>query len=98
MARLELLDEASRARLLATDCPVFDTQPWVQGPPLKQRRVALISTAGLHRRGDRPFAVPSGHGPAVQGDYRVIPGDLAANDLVMSHVSVNFDRTGFQQD
>lgn len=98
MARLELLDDTSRARLLALDCPVFATQPWVQGPPLKQQRVALISTAGLHRRGDRPFGVPSGHGPAVQGDYRVIPSDLATNDLVMSHVSVNFDRTGFQQD
>lgn len=32
------------------------------------------------------------------GDYRVIPGDTAANDIVMSHVSTNFDRTGFQQD
>jgi D-proline reductase (dithiol) PrdB len=31
-------------------------------------------------------------------DYRVISGDGSASDLVMSHVSVNFDRTGFQQD
>jgi hypothetical protein len=41
-------------------CPVFDTQPWVTGPPLPQRRVAIISTAGLHRRGDRPFTNPAG--------------------------------------
>ena len=30
--------------------------------------------------------------------YRVIPSSINANDLVMSHVSVNFDRSGFQQD
>jgi D-proline reductase (dithiol) PrdB len=34
----------------------------------------------------------------MDGDYRVITKDAAANDLVMSHVSTNFDRTGFQQD
>ena len=34
-------------------------------------------------------------GPA---DYRVIPGDTPAADLLMSHVSVNFDRSGFQED
>jgi D-proline reductase (dithiol) PrdB len=80
------------------ECPTFATQPWVAGPALPQRRVALISTAGLHRRDDRPFAVTSGNTRAIAGDYRVIPNDIAANDLVMSHVSTNFDRTGFQQD
>mgnify|MGYP001213451714 CR=1 FL=1 len=34
----------------------------------------------------------------MTGDYRVIPGDIKAGDLVMSHISTNFDRTGFQQD
>jgi D-proline reductase (dithiol) PrdB len=34
----------------------------------------------------------------MTGDYRVIRGDIAAKDLVMSHISTNFDRTGFQQD
>jgi D-proline reductase (dithiol) PrdB len=53
--------------------------------------VALISTAGLHRRNDRPFE-------GMSGDYRVIPGDTKAGDLVMTHVSTNFDRTGFQRD
>lgn len=31
-------------------------------------------------------------------DYRVIPGDVKAGDLVMSHLSVNYDRSGFQAD
>jgi D-proline reductase (dithiol) PrdB len=53
--------------------------------------VSLISTAGLHRREDRPFE-------SMTGDYRIIPGDIQAKDLVMTHISTNFDRTGFQQD
>lgn len=54
--------------------------------------MAIISTAGLHKREDRPFT-------REPGDfYRVIPGDINSNDLVMSHVSLGFDRTGFQQD
>ena len=30
--------------------------------------------------------------------YRVIPGDIDTADLVMTQSSVNYDRTGFQQD
>jgi D-proline reductase (dithiol) PrdB len=91
MARLADLNEPTRTRLLNLECPAFGTQPWVTGVPLARRRVAILSTAGLHRRGDRPFTWGS-------NDYRVISGDELARDLVMSHVSVNFDRTGFQQD
>jgi D-proline reductase (dithiol) PrdB len=71
----------------------FDGNPFVGGPPLARRRVAVISTAGLHRRDDPPFA-PG----AAATDYRVIPGDTPAGELVMSHLSINYDRTGFQQD
>ena len=63
----------------------------VVGAPLTQRKVALISTAGLHRRNDRPFALGA-------ADYRLIPADTPSADLVMSHMSTNYDRTGFQQD
>lgn len=98
MARLDQVHPAMRDALLAMPCPTFATQPWVDGPSLARRRVALVSTAGLHRRDDRPFAVTEGDNRAIAGDYRVIPGDIAANELVMSHVSTNFDRTGFQQD
>lgn len=91
MVRLSELPEWERDYLLGIPCPTFDTDPWVAGPPLSQRRVAMISTAGLQRRGDRPFM----EGTA---DFRVIPGNVATGDMVMSHISVNFDRTGFQQD
>ena len=97
MVRLSQLPEASRANLLNMDCPEFDETPWVEGPPLAQRRVAIISTAGLHLRSDRSFALGTGRA-TVPGDYRVIPGDTQANDLVMSHISTNYDRSGFQKD
>ena len=73
--------------------PAFETPTLAKGPSLADRRIALLTTAGLHLRGDQPFD-SSGGGI----DYRVIPGDVEAADLVMSHASVNFDRTGFQSD
>ena len=91
MARLDRMSPRLQEHFLTMQCPAFDTAPWVTGPPLAERRVALISTAGLHRRDDRPFS------PGAM-DYRRIPADTPPDELVMSHVSTNFDRTGFQQD
>jgi D-proline reductase (dithiol) PrdB len=91
MARLERMPENERKHLRSLPCPIFETTPWVTGPGLAERRLALISTAGLHRRNDRPFA-------PGEADYRVIPGDISSHELVMSHISTNYDRTGFQQD
>jgi D-proline reductase (dithiol) PrdB len=31
-------------------------------------------------------------------DYREIPASTQANDLLCSHISINFDRNGFQED
>ena len=94
MVRLEKLSEGERefTHRMADMCPSFEIQPCVKGPPLSQRRVAIISTAGLHGRHDHPFLMdPDDY-------YRVIPGDAQANDLVMSHLSAGMDRTGYQRD
>lgn len=91
MARLEDLPEWEREYLTNLPCPTFETQPWASGPPLSERRIAMVSTAGIQRRGDRPFMEDS-------ADFRVIPGDIDFADVVMSHISANFDRSGFQQD
>ncbi|MBW2582296.1 MAG: selenoprotein B glycine/betaine/sarcosine/D-proline reductase [Deltaproteobacteria bacterium] len=92
MARLEKMAEPQRSHIADTKLPTFDTHPWVDGPALSMRRIAIVSTAGLHRRNDMPFTFDPGD------NYRIIPGDTAANELIMSHVSTNFDRSGFQQD
>ena len=95
MVRLADLPESERKVHLEriSTLPRFPNRPWARGPSLAQRRVAIVTTAGLHLRGEKPF--DSG-GAGI--DYRVIPGDAASADLVMSHASVNFDRTGFQSD
>ena len=45
----------------------------------------------LQHRDDSPFRIGT-------GDYRVIADDAPDQDLVMGHVSTNFDRSGFEQD
>jgi D-proline reductase (dithiol) PrdB len=91
MVRLADLDEPERSHLGAIPCPDFTTRPWVAGPPLRERRVALVSTAALQHRADNPLLIGA-------GDYRVIADDTPDGDLVMGHVSTNFDRSGFEQD
>lgn len=93
MTRLTDLPEWERQHHLdkIRDLPDFGPTPFVSGPPLSRRRVAIVTTSGLHVHGDRPFEMGS-------ADYRIIPGDAPAASLRMSHISVNFDRSGFQED
>ena len=70
--------------------PDYEPTPLVGGVALSQRRVALVSTAGLMHRGDKPF------GPGA-ADYRIIDAQ-SDRDVMMSHISTNFDRSGFVQD
>ena len=91
MARPEDIPEPSRTAVTTVPCPRFDTQPFVSGPPLAERRIALISSAALIKRGDAPFAFGT---PEV----RTVPADTPADEILMSHVSINFDRSGFQRD
>ena len=91
MVRLADLSPAQQQALPRLDCPEFDDRPWVRGGPLAARRVAIVSTAGLMLRGERPVT-------AADARFRAIPDDAPAGDILMSHASVNFDRTGFQRD
>jgi D-proline reductase (dithiol) PrdB len=91
MVRLSELPAAEARFLRDVECPSFDSEPWVTGPALAERRVAMVSSAGLNLRGDRPFL------PGSAG-FRTIPDGVDPGDVLMSHVSVNYDRTGFQQD
>ncbi len=91
MVRLADIPEVEREHLLAKDCSPLGSQPWAEGPPLAQRRVALVTSAGLHRVGDEAFSM-------VDLSYRVIPGAIRAEELTMTHSSVHFDRSGFRED
>ena len=90
MVRWEDIPEALKGRM-KTRKPPFERTPWAESPKLVDARVAIITTAAIHRKDDRPF---TGH----EGDYRVIPGDIKYGDLAMTHSSVNFDRSAYQQD
>ena len=83
--------EAEHLSMRALAMPAVGPGEWITPRPLDQATVAIVSTAGLHRRIDPPFTVGS-------LDYRLIPGDTEFDDLVLSHISVNFDRSAFGQD
>jgi D-proline reductase (dithiol) PrdB len=91
MARLEDIPQPTRDAVLAVPCPNFDTRPFVLGPPLAHRRVAIVSSAALIQRGDQPF-------PFGSAECRFLPASVPTGDILISHVSINFDRTGFQRD
>ncbi len=85
------MPEPYRSRLVNQPMPEFDPTQCVAGPPLRERRIALITTAGLHMHGDRPF-VPG------QADWREIPDGADLAEIVTSHIAPNFDRTGMMTD
>ena len=91
MARIEDLVKSEQVHMRKLPLPPYETTPWAEGPPLSERRVAIVTTAGLGIRGEEAF----GFGAV---DYRVIPVETDSADILMTHVSVNFDRTGFQDD
>jgi D-proline reductase (dithiol) PrdB len=92
MPSLGRLPEAARNSLLATPIEVQETSPFRRpAKPLAQSVVAIVTTAGLHLHGDRPF-VPA------DPTFRLIPSDAHGDDLLQTHNSIGFDRTGVMAD
>jgi len=92
MVRLADLPEYERHHLLEKNMPPLGPLPWSNNTkPLAEKRIALITTAGLHFRGDDAFDF-------ADPTFRAISIDDDANDLIMSHSSANFDRSGFVED
>jgi D-proline reductase (dithiol) PrdB len=91
VTRLTDLPPTQAKRLAELECPDFATRPWVTGTALSQRRVAIVSSAGLVVRSEDPFR-------GRDADYRAIPSTTRPKELLISHISINFDRTGFQED
>lgn len=92
MVKLTDLSEHDRDHLMMKQLPPLGPPQWVgQTKPLSEMKIALITTAGLHFRDDEKYE-------GADASYRAIAGDQDTDDLIMSHVSVNYDRSGFQQD
>ena len=91
MARIDDIPEPTRSAILALDVPAAASAPFVDGPPLTARRLAIVTSAALHRRGEPPF-------PPGSAAVRVLPASLPTRDMVMTHVSINFDRSGWSRD
>jgi D-proline reductase (dithiol) PrdB len=92
MPRLERLPQISRNNLLTFPAQVNDGAPFVRpARPLGASRLAIVTTAGLHLRADRPFT------PGDQS-YRLIPSATPTFDIVQSHTSIGFDRVPTMRD
>ena len=97
MPRLETLDERTRRTLTYFACEENDTTPWTQpSKDVSECKVAIVTSAALHLRTDRPFPARD----RAEGDpsYRIIPSDSKASSILHSHVSIGFDRTGILKD
>ena len=92
MPRLDQLSELQRQTALYFPCLEHDDAPWTPwGKDLAQSKLGIVTTAGLHLRGDRPF---EGGDPS----YRKIPSSTPCNDVIQSHASIGFDHTGYYRD
>ncbi len=83
MPRLDQLSELQRQTALYFPCMEHDDAPWTPwGKDLAQSKLSIVTTAGLHLRGDQPF---EGSDPS----YRAIPSSASPNDVIQSHAKAN---------
>ena len=96
MPKLDGLSGVLRQVLVSFPCLEPDDTPWTMPRrELKDSSLALVTSAGLHLRDDKPFAADVKGGDT---SYRVIPSDAKATDIVQSHTSIGFDHTGIYRD
>lgn len=83
-------DDAMRAYAATLPAPVFDDPAFTPlAKPLSRARVAIVTSAALHRPQDDRFG-------QADTTYRIL--DRGDRDLVLGHWSPNFDRAGFHVD
>ena len=79
MVKWSDLSEASRASFASYDGIVdFDDRPWVTPPPPAERRLAVVTSAGLHRQDDKPFPWNDHGWRSFPREQRDVVGDAAA--------------------
>src|SRR5687767_14286398 len=92
MPRLDRLPQAQRNAMLTQ--PVIEAESAPCTPltkPLSECMLAIVTTAGVHLRDDKPF---------VGGDatFRVIPSSSTQGEILQSHASIGFDRSATYRD
>ncbi len=84
-------ESAMRKYAASMPLPEFEKTSFVKPPPLSKAKVAIVTTAALHRESAPGFQI---------GDsdyhYETLASDV--RDLKLGHHSVNFDRGGFAAD
>jgi D-proline reductase (dithiol) PrdB len=92
MPRLSTLPQIQRNMLSTRAVDINDDTPRAAlRRPLAEATLAIVTSAGLHERSDRPFG-------REDPTYRVIPSGVAAGDVLQSHSSLAFDKTAFIRD
>ena len=70
--------------------------PWTPlHKPLSACKLAIVTSSGLIRKSDVPFDLGLQEGDP---SFRIVPADTNPSELTFSHVSTNWDRTGFAMD
>ncbi|MEM1249419.1 MAG: glycine/sarcosine/betaine reductase selenoprotein B family protein [Acidobacteriota bacterium] len=82
-------DATIRSRMAGLDLPDVGEPAFVRPPTLAEATVAVVTSAGLQRPGDDIWK---------QGDQSFRQFNASERDLTLSHVSNNFDRSGFVAD
>jgi D-proline reductase (dithiol) PrdB len=91
VVRLTDLSDVTRKSVTNVAAAPLAQPAWVDGTDRRKRKFCIISSAGLGTS-----AQPLFRGGA--SDYREISDATPAADIRLSHVSVNFDRIGYQLD
>ena len=89
MVLMREMPKVAREAFEELEMPSLPDKPWTAPAAAAERRVAVVSSAGLSRRGDKPFSWSA-------RDYRAFSAD--DKNLVMTHIAVDYDRTAWQQD
>jgi len=91
MVRLSEIAATQREHLESLSCPEFTQSAHVPPRALSECRVALISSAGLMKRKDENV-------PGNSNTYREFDSKCPDREILINHVSVNFDRSAFSED
>jgi len=89
VTKISEMPAVARGFISNLELPVVEERAWTAPSPSEQRRVSVVTTAAISKRGDKPFSW-------LARDHRVF--HKTDRDLVMTHVAAEFDRSAWQQD